>query len=155
MKEALRASGGNSSRNTKKEIFMDTYEFSTPTAPPVRAKKKHIVLFVIACVLLAGALFWAYALISMWLAPPQMDAPAEEYGPLGIMAMLMAGAAYGLALVISLLSFGLTWGGGQVISALLAMEKRDKPRGLWLASLVIAWIHAAVALCVIGVGIWA
>ena len=116
-----------------------------------KAKVKHIVLFVVACVLLAGALFWAFALISLWLAPPQVDAPVEEYGPLGILGVALVGAAYGLASLMGMLFFGISWGGGQVISLLLAMEKRNKPRRLWIASQILAYAHGAVLLAMIGI----
>ena len=115
-----------------------------------RAKAKHVVLFAVACVMLVWALFWAYALISMRLASPQMDAPAEEYGPLGILGAAVAGAAYGLATLMGMLFFGISWGVGQVVSALLAMEKRDKPRGLWVASRVLAYVHTALLICTVG-----
>ena len=116
-----------------------------------KAKVKHIVLFVVACVLLAGALFWAFALISLWLAPPQVDAPVEEYGPLGILGVAVVGAAYGLASLMGMLFFGISWGGGQVISLLLAMEKTNKPRRLWIASQILAYAHGAVLLAMIGI----
>lgn len=115
-----------------------------------QAKTRHVVLLVVACVMLAWALFWAYALISMRLAPPQIDAPAEEYGPLGILGAAVAGAAYGLATLMGVLFFGVSWGVGQVVSALLAMEKRDKPRGLWVASRVLAYVHTALLICTVG-----
>ena len=116
-----------------------------------KARVKQIVLFVVACVLLAGALFWAFALISLWLAPPQVDAPVEEYGPLGILGVAVVGAAYGLASLMGMLFFGISWGGGQIISLLLAMEKGNKPRRLWVASQILAYAHGAVLLAMIGI----
>ena len=116
-----------------------------------KAKVKHIVLFAVACVMLAGALFWAFALVSLWLAPPQVDAPVEEYGPLGILGVAVVGAAYGLASLMGMLFFGISWGGGQIISLLLAMEKGNKPRRLWIASQILACAHGAVLLAMIGI----
>ena len=124
---------------------------------PKRAKTKHVVLFVIACVLLAGALFWAFILASMQIAPPRMEGSlegtAEEYGPVGILGALAAGAVYGLLTLLSMLFFGISWGGGQVISALLAMEKRDKPRWLWMSSRVVAFVNLGLVLALVGIRI--
>ena len=155
MREDSPAPRGNFSRSTKKEIFMDTYEILTPTATPVKAQKKHIVLFVIACVLLAGALVCGCMMVSLRVSPPGWEDPGEEYGPLGSMAWLLSEAVYALMTLIVTFLFGISWAGGQVISTLLAMEKRNKPRGLWIASLVIALVYAALILCVVGIGIWA
>ena len=134
---------------------MDTNENLSQNLPPVRARKKHTVMLVTACVLLAGALVCGCMMVSLRVSPPGWEDPGEEYGPLGSMAWLLSEAVYALMTLIVTFLFGIFWAGGQVISTLLAMEKRNKPRGLWIASLVIALVYAALILCVVGIGIWA
>ena len=134
---------------------MDTNENLSQNLPPVRARKKHTVMLVTACVLLAGALVCGCMMVSLRVSPPGWEDPGEEYGSLGSMAWLLSEAVYALMTLIVTFLFGISWAGWQVISTLLAMEKRNKPRGLWIASLVIALVYAALILCVVGIGIWA
>jgi hypothetical protein len=115
---------------------MDTNENLNRIMPPVKAEKKHIVLFVIACVLLAVSAVLAFFLFSVHLDPPQVETP--EGDPLAIGALLLAGVAYGMAMLIALALFVVNWLCGTVIMALLAMERRNKPRWLWVASLTVA-----------------
>ena len=115
---------------------MDRNEHSNPVLPPVKAEKKHIVLFVIACVLLAVSAVLACFLIAAHLDPPQVETP--EGDPLAIGALLLAGAAYGMAMLIAQGLFVINWLCGMVIMVLLAMERENKPKWLWVASLGMA-----------------
>ena len=112
---------------------MDMNENLNQVVPPVKAKKKHIVLFVIACVLLAVSAVLACFLMAAHLDPPQVETP--EGDPLAIGALLLAGAAYGIAVLIALALFVINWLCGTVIMALLVMERGNKPKWLWVASL--------------------
>lgn len=113
---------------------------------PVKAEKKHIVLFVIACVLLAVSAVLACFLMAVHLDPPQVETP--EGDPLAIGALLLAGAAYGIAVLIALDLFVINWLCGTVIMALLVMERGNKPRWLWVASLTVALVGLLPAVTV-------
>ena len=130
----------------KKEIVMDMNENLNQVVPPVKAEKKHIVLFVIACVLLAVSAVLACFLMAAHLDPPQVETP--EGDPLAIGALLLAGAAYGIAVLIALALFVVNWLCGMVIMALLAMERENKPGWLWAASLTVALVGLLPAVLV-------
>ena len=125
---------------------MDMNENLNQVVPPVKAKKKHIVLFVIACVLLAVSAVLACFLMAAHLDPPQVETP--EGDPLAIGALLLVGVAYGIAVLIALALFVINWLCGMVIMALLAMERGNKPRWLWVASLTVALVGLLPAVTV-------
>ena len=113
---------------------------------PVKAEKKHIVLFVVACVLLAVSAVLACFLMATYLDPPQVETP--EGDPLAMGALLLVGAAYGMAMLIALALFVINWLCGMVIMALLTMERRNKPKWLWAASLTVALVSLLPAVMV-------
>ena len=129
-----------------KETVMDQNEKMDLTVPPVKAEKKHIALFVIACVLLAVSAVLALFLFSAHLDPPQVEDPVGD--PLATGALLLAGAAYGVAMLIALALFVVNWLCGTVIMALLAMERGNKPTWLWAASLTVALVGLLPAVLV-------
>ena len=129
-----------------KETVMDQNEKMDLTVPPVKAEKKHIALFVIACVLLAVSAVLALFLFSAHLDPPLVEDPVGD--PLATGALLLAGAAYGMAVLIALALFVVNWLCGTVIMALLAMERRNKPKWLWAASLTVALVGLLPAVLV-------
>jgi hypothetical protein len=113
---------------------------------PVKAEKKHIVLFVIACVLLVVSTVLACFLMAVHLDPPQVETP--EGDPLAIGALLLAGVAYGMAVLMAQALFVINWLGGMVIMTLLAMERGNKPKRLWVASLTVALVSLLPAVIV-------
>ena len=128
---------------------MDTHD----NLPPVKAKRSHIVLFVIACILLVGTVFCTLAFREI-MEPIDTSESVESPLPGGeIVAGLAIMAAYTLAKMILLVGFFICWGGGQVISSLLAMSKGGKPRWLWVSSLVLAWVNVACVAFMIGIGL--
>jgi high-affinity Fe2+/Pb2+ permease len=80
------------------------------------------------------------------LDPPQVENP--EGDPLAIGALLLAGVAYGMAMLIAQGLFVINWLCGTVIMALLAMERGNKPRWLWVASLTVALVSLLPAVMV-------
>lgn len=130
----------------KGENVMDTHENMTMGTPRVRAQKKYVVLFVIACVLLAVSAVLALFLFSVHLDPPQVGDP--EGDPLATGALLLVGVAYGMAVLIALALFVINWLCGTVIMALLAMERGNKPTWLWVASLTVALVGLLPAVLV-------
>ena len=102
-------------------------------SPPIKAKKKHIVLFVIACVLLVVASLCACFMLSTVLDPLQLGDP--EGDPLATGAVLLVGMAYVVAMGIVRIVFFVSWPTGAVIMVLLAVNRGNKPKWLWVASL--------------------
>ena len=102
-------------------------------SPPIKAKKKHIVLFVIACVLLVIATLCACFMLSTVLDPLQLGDP--EGDPLATGAVLLVGMAYVVAMGIVRIVFFVSWLTGAVIMVLLAVNRGNKPKWLWAASL--------------------
>ena len=132
---------------------MNTHMNLSGGMPPVRAQKKHIALFVIACILLVGTVFCTLAFREI-MEPIEPSGSVESQLPGGeIVAGLAIMAAYTVAKMILLVGFFICWGGGQVISALLSMNKEDKPRWLWVSSLVLAWVNVACVAAMIGIGL--
>ena len=102
-------------------------------SPPIKAKKKHIVLFVIACVLLVIATLCACFMLSTVLDPLQLGDP--EGDPLATGAVLLVGMAYVVVMGIVRIVFFVSWPTGAVIMVLLAVNRGNKPKWLWAASL--------------------
>ena len=102
-------------------------------SPPIKAKKKHIVLFVIACVLLVIATLCACFMLSTVLDPLQLGDP--EGDPLATGAVLLVGMAYVVAMGSVRIVFFVSWLTGAVIMVLLAVNRGNKPKWLWAASL--------------------
>lgn len=102
-------------------------------SPPIKAKKKHIVLFVIACVLLVIATLCACFMLSTVLDPLQVGDP--EGDPLATGTAILAGMAYVMAMGIVRIVFFVSWPTGAVIMVLLAVNRGNKPKWLWVASL--------------------
>lgn len=102
-------------------------------SPPIKAKKKHIVLFVIACVLLVIATLCACFMLSTVLDPLQLGDP--EGDPLATGAVLLVGMAYVVVMGIVRIVFFVSWLTGAVIMVLLAVNRGNKPKWLWAASL--------------------
>ena len=102
-------------------------------SPPIKAKKKHIVLFVITCVLLVIATLCACFMLSTVLDPLQLADPEGDPSATG--AVLLVGMAYVVAMGIVRIVFFVSWPTGAVIMVLLAVNRGNKPKWLWVASL--------------------
>ena len=119
-------------------------------SPPIKAKKKHIVLFVIACVLLVIATLCACFMLSTVLDPLQLGDP--EGDPLATGAVLLAGMAYVVAMGIVRIVFFVSWPTGAVIMVLLAVNRGNKPKWLWVASLAGA-LFSLLPVVIVAVGL--
>ena len=119
---------------------MDMNENQNQALPSVKAEKKHIVLFVIACVLLVVASRCACFMLSTVLEPLQVGDP--EGDPLATGAVLLVGMAYVVAMGIVRIVFFVSWPTGAVIMVLLAVNRGNKPKWLWVASLA---VHSSVS----------
>ena len=119
-------------------------------SPPIKAKKKHIVLFVIACVLLVIATLCACFMLSTVLDPLQLGDP--EGDPLATGAVLLVGMAYVVVMGIVRIVFFVSWPTGAVIMVLLAVNRGNKPKWLWVASLAGA-LFSLLPVVIVAVGL--
>ena len=131
---------------------MDMNENLNQVVPPVKAKKKHIVLFVIACVLMAGMLSCLVEFAELRAYEPPEESVESQLPGGEILAGVVAAAAFALAEAMMVGGFAVCCVGGGVISALLAMDRKNKPKWLWISSLALAVTNGA-ALAVMA-GIW-
>ena len=131
---------------------MDTHENLTMENAPVRAQRKHIVLFVIACVLMAGMLSCLVEFAELRAYEPPEESVESQLPGGEILAGVVVAAAFALAEVMTVGGFAVCCVGGGVISALLAMDKKNKPTWLWVASLALAAANGAAL--VVMAGIW-
>ena len=117
---------------------------------PVKAEKKHIVMFVVVCVLLAGILLF----LSL---PTGMEAPEVPDGPADPL-VLVGGFMYmiGQYLIAAFLVFvGVltAWIVGLVLAVKLARRRAVLPKGLWVASLALAGAYLAFLVGLIAVSL--
>ena len=61
---------------------MDVNENLNQVSPPVKAGRKHVAMFVVACVLLAGILLFL-SLPTGMEAPEVSDGPVDPYAAVG------------------------------------------------------------------------
>ena len=137
----------------KKEIVMDMNENLNQVVPPVKAKKKHIVLFMIACVLMAGMLSCLVEFAELRAYEPPEESVESQLPGGEILAGVVTAAAFVLAEAMMVGGFAVCCVGGGVISALLAMERENKPKWLWGASLGLVILFGLIAVGLIAVWI--
>ena len=137
----------------KKEIVMDLNENLNQVVPPVKAEKKHIVLFVIACVLMAGMLSCLVEFAELRAYEPPEESVESQLPGGEILAGVVTAAAFALAEAMMVGGFAVCCVGGGVISALLAMDRKNKPKWLWGASLGLVILFGLIAVGLIAVWI--
>ena len=129
---------------------MDVNENLKQVLPPVKAERKHIVMFVVACVLLAGILLF----LSL---PTGMEAPEVPDGPADPL-VLVGGFMYmiGQYLIAAFRVFGgvlTAWIVGLVLAVKLARRRAVLPKGLWVASLALVGAYLAFLVVLIAVSL--
>ena len=137
----------------KKEIVMDMNENLNQVVPPVKAKKKHIVLFVIACVLMAGMLSCLVEFAELRAYEPPEESVESQLPGGEILAGVVTAAAFALAEAMMVGGFAVCCVGGGVISALLAMDRKNKPKWLWISSLALAGAYLALLVVLVAVSL--
>ena len=133
-----------------KETVMDRNERMDLTVSPVKAQKKHIVMFVVACVLLAG-------ILSLLSLPTGMETPEVPDGPVDPF-VLVGGFMYmiGQYLIAAFLVFvGVltAWIVGLVLAVKLARRRAVLPKGLWVASLALVGAYLAFLVVLVAVSL--
>ena len=116
-----------------------------------KAKKKHVILFIISCVLLVASV--AGLIVAFVQLRNQVPAqPSEPMEP--IEALITAGLTafvYVMVMVLILLICAFIWGIGLLVSAYLAFRKQEVPRPLWICSVILSVIYGVLTVGALGV----
>lgn len=107
---------------------------------PVKAEKKHIVMFVIACILLAGILLFL-SLPTGMETPEVSDGPADPYVVVGGFVYMIG--RYLIAAFLVFVGVLTAWVVGLVLAVKLARRRAALPKGLWIASLALVGAYLA------------
>ena len=107
---------------------------------PVKAEKKHIVMFVIACMLLAGILLFL-SLPTGMETPEVSDGPADPYVVVGGFVCMIG--RYLIAAFLVFVGVLTAWVVGLVLAVKLARRRAALPKGLWIASLALVGAYLA------------
>ena len=117
---------------------------------PIRAGRKHVAMFVVACVLLAGILLFL-SLPTGMAAPEVSDGPVDPYAAVGgflyLVGRYMMMAFLVLAVVLP------AWVVGLVLTVKLARRRAALPKGLWIASLSLVGVYLALLVVLIAVSL--
>ena len=129
---------------------MDRNERMDLTVSPVKAQKKHIVMFVVACVLLAGILLFL-SLPTGMEAPEVSDGPVDPYVAVGGF-MYMIGQ-YLIAAFLVFVGVLTAWIVGLVLAVKLARRRAVLPKGRWVASLALVGAYLAFLVVLVAVSL--
>ena len=129
---------------------MDVNENLKQVLPPVKAERKHIVMFVVACVLLAGILLFL-SLPTGMEAPEVPDGPADPLVLVGGF-MYMIGQ-YLIAAFLVLVGVLTAWVTGLVLAVKLARRRAALSKGLWIASLSLVGAYLALLVVLVAVSL--
>ena len=120
--------------------------------PKVRAQKKHVILFVIAClILVVGALVYVGGLVgwtgSVFDQFADVDVSESELPGLAALLLLLAVPAmlYAGILVMTVIST-VFWIAGLIVSGILVFRKKALPTWMWVLSLILFCIYALFTL---------
>lgn len=116
---------------------------------PAKVQTKHIVMLILSCVFLLISLSGERDLLEIFLLPdaPFADGPAtpsDDGTGMGWFGVFLGEAVKGFALFVLLAALIPCWGLGTVITVLLAMNRHDKPKWLWMVSLGMAVVFVLI-----------
>ena len=117
---------------------------------PIRAGRKHVAMFVVACVLLAGILLFLSLPTGMG-APEVSDGPADPLVLVGGF-MYMIGQ-YLIAAFLVFVGVLTAWIVGLVLAVKLARRRAALPKGLWVASLSLVGAYLALLVVLVAVSL--
>ena len=130
---------------------MDVNENLNQVSPPVKAGRKHVAMFVVACVLLAGLLLFL-SLPTGMEAPEVSDGPADPYVLVGgfvyMIGRYMMMAFLVLAVVLP------AWIVGLVLAVKLARRRAALPKGLWIAAVVLTGLYLLLLAVLVAACFW-
>ena len=130
---------------------MDQNEKMDRTVPPVKAEKKYIVMFVVACVLLAGILLFL-SLPTGMEAPEVSDGPADPYVVVGGFVYMIG--RYLIAAFLVLVGVLTAWIVGLVLAVKLARRRAALPKGLWIAAVVLTGLYLLLLAVLVAACFW-
>lgn len=130
---------------------MDQNEKMDLTVPPVKAEKKHIVMFVVACVLLAGILLFL-SLPTGMEAPEVSDGPADPYVVVGGFVYMIG--RYLIAAFLVFVGVLIAWIVGLVLAAKLARRRAALPKRLWIAAVVLTGLYLLLLAVLVAACFW-
>ena len=130
---------------------MDVNENLKQVLPPVKAEKKHIVLFVIACVLLAGILLFL-SLPTGMEAPEVSDGPVDPYVAVGGFVYMIG--RYLIAAFLVFVGVLTAWIVGLVLAVKLARRRAALPKGLWIAAVVLTGLYLLLLAVLVAACFW-
>ena len=133
-----------------KETVMDQNEKMDLTVSPVKAQKKHIVMFVVACVLLAGILLFLSLPTGMEV-PEASDEPADPLVLVGGFVYMIG--RYLIAAFLVFVGVLTAWIVGLVLAVKLARRRAVLPKGLWVASLALVGAYLALLVVLVAVSL--
>ena len=130
---------------------MDMNENLNQALPPVKAEKKHIVMFVIACMLLAGILLFL-SLPTGMEAPEVPDGPVDPYAAVGGFVYMIG--RYLIAAFLVLVGVLTAWIVGLVLAVKLARRRAALPKGLWIAAVVLTGLYLLLLAVLVAACFW-
>ena len=117
---------------------------------PVKAERKHIVLFVVACVLLAGILI-LLSLPTGMEVPEASDEPADPLVLVGGFVYMIG--RYLIAAFLVFVGVLTAWIVGLVLAVKLARRRAVLTKGLWVASLALVGAYLAFLVVLVAVSL--
>ena len=130
---------------------MDVNENLKQVLPPVKAKRKHIAMFVVACVLLAGILI-LLSLPTGMEAPEASDEPADPLVLVGGLVYMIG--QYLIAAFLVFVGVLTVWIVGLVLAVKLARRRAALPKGLWIAAVVLTGLYLLLLAVLVAACFW-
>ena len=118
---------------------------------PIRAGRKHVAMFVVACVLLAGILLFL-SLPTGMEAPEVSDGPADPYVVVGGFVYMIG--RYLIAAFLVLAGVLTAWIVGLVLAVKLARRRAALPKGLWIAAVVLTGLYLLLLAVLVAACFW-
>ena len=118
---------------------------------PVKAERKHIAMFVVACVLLAGILI-LLSLPAGMEAPEVPDGPVDPYVAVGGFVYMIG--RYLIAAFLVLVGVLTAWVTGLVLAVKLARRRAALPKGLWIAAVVLTGLYLLLLAVLVAACFW-
>ena len=117
---------------------------------PIRAGRKHVAMFVVACVLLAGILLFL-SLPTGMEAPEVSDGPVDPHAAVGGLLYLVG--RYMMMAFLVLVGVLAAWIVGLVLAVKLARRRAALPKGLWIAALSLVGAYLALLVVLVAVSL--
>ena len=130
---------------------MDMNENLNQVSPPVKAGRKHVAMFVVASVLLAGILLFL-SLPTGMEAPEVSDGPVDPYAAVGGFVYMIG--RYLIAAFLVLVGVLTAWIVGLVLAVKLARRRAALPKGLWIAAVVLTGLYLLLLAVLVAACFW-